>query len=233
VATVDYRAKQKTLMRQTVADEAAHHDWTYLAARPRPVPPSWKPGQHVIGDCSKGCQFIDRWSGNPNDPMHMDYGPYGNSQTIWMHCQHLAHPSDLKVGDFVTFGYDGSEHAAKVYETGNDPLLWSFGHQGAPNFYRLSWDRRPHQLCRNPVPKYTPTPDQILRAKTGWFAWMQWLNGTGDWHKKGKKNKHVRPNIPRRIPLRWWKRRIQYHLRRHRGTRMSAATPTSEPPADS
>lgn len=229
MSAVDYRAVQKKLMAETVADEAAHHDWTYRAVRPMYVPRSWRPGQRVTGDCSKGCQYIDRWSGNPHDPMHMEYGPYGNSYTIWLHAPHLAHATDLKVGDFVTFGFDGEEHAAKVYAPGSDPMLWSFGHQGAPQFYRLSRDHRPHQFCRNPLGVYKPTANDILRAKTGWFAWMQWLNGTGDWHKKGKKNRHVRPNIPRVIPLSWWRRRARRWRRRHRGNTESTATPNGPP----
>jgi hypothetical protein len=232
MSSVDYRSIQKKLMQETVADEAAHHDWDYHAVRPMPVPRSWKPGQHVVGDCSKGCQYIDRWSGNPHDPMGMGYGPYGNSYTLWLHCHHLDSASELKVGDFVTFGFDGEEHATKVYAAGSDPLLWSFGHQGAPQFYRLSADRRPHQFLRNPVAPYTPTAAEKLRAKTGWFSWMQWCEGTGPWHGKGKKNRHVRPNVPRRIPLSWWKRRARWYLHRNRGTKMSAATPVGSSTPD-
>jgi hypothetical protein len=139
---MDHRAKLGELMRATVADEQKHRDWHYHAVRPCTVPASWRPGQVVSGDCSKGVQFLCKWAGVPHDPMDGGYGVYGNSQTLWLKLQHLDRASDLKVGDVVTFGRDGLEHAAMVAEAGADPLLWSFGHEGAPNFYRLSQDRR-------------------------------------------------------------------------------------------
>lgn len=202
---VDYRKAIAALMNATVADEHAHGDWTYRAVRPMWVPPSWKPGQHVEGDCSKGVQFLSRWVGLP-DPMGEGYGPYGNSQTLWSRLQHLDNASELLVGDVVTFGPDGADHAARVLEPGADPLLWSFGHQGAPNTYRLSTDHRAHQFLRVPMPTYIPTPADRLRAKTGWFAWVAWKLGEGDWKGHGKANRKVRPNVPRLVPLSWWKR---------------------------
>lgn len=219
----NYRAELEALMRATINDEAAHHDWTYHAVRPCPVPPSWHPGQRVWGDCSKGVQFLLRWCAAPFDPMARNngghfWGNYGNSQTIWLACQHLDHASELKVGDFVTFGFNGSEHATMVFEAGADPVLWSFGHQGAPNLYRLSQDPRPRQFCRNPLPTYIPTPQDKLRAKTGWFAWMAWYEGEGDWRNYGPKNPKVRPNVPSVIPPTWWARRVQFLLRRKRGS---------------
>jgi hypothetical protein len=59
------RAALVKTMSATAADEAAHRDWTYDAIRPMPVPAAWKPGQRVIGDCSKGVQYMCRWSGAP------------------------------------------------------------------------------------------------------------------------------------------------------------------------
>lgn len=202
-------------MLSTVADESAHRTWTYDAVRPMPVPPSWRPGQRVTGDCSKGVQYLCRWAGGP-DPMRQGFDPYGNSQTLWLRLSHLLTASELLTGDVVTFGIDGSEHAAMVLEPGIDPLLWSFGHEGAPNTYRLSADSRPRQFLRYPLPTVL-TPEDKLRARSGWFAWVAWRLGEGDWRHYGKQNPKVRPHVPRRIPLAWWRRYARFLLRRKSG----------------
>lgn len=214
--SVAVRDELKRLMRGTLADESLHHDWTYRAVRPMYVPPSWYPGERVTGDCSKGVQYLCRWAGGP-DPMGEGFGPYGNSQTLWLRLTHLPSPDQLAVGDIVTFGVDGNEHAAMVLEAGPDPLVWSFGHQGAPNAYRLSADRRPQQWLRYPVPTPPPTPGQALRERTGWFAWVAWRLGEGDWRRYGKCNPLVRPNAPRRVPIGWWRRYALFLARRKRG----------------
>lgn len=210
---VDYRAKLAALMRATVAD---HANWTYHAIRPLTTPPSWKPGQPVTADCSKGVEYLCRWAGIP-DPMGAGYGPYGNSQTLWLHLQHLDHPSELLVGDLVTFGADGNEHAAMVLEAGTNPLLWSFGHQGAPNTYPLFSDRRPSQYLRVPLPAYVPTAADKLRSRTTWFAWVAWRLGEGDWQHYGKAAAVVRPNVPKLISLSWWRRYGRFLLDRKKG----------------
>jgi hypothetical protein len=206
-------------MNATLADESVRHDWIYAAVRPMYVPASWVAGQRVVGDCSKGCQYIARWAEGP-DPMGEDFGPYGNSSTLWLRAiEHYDHPSELEVGDFVTFGQDGDEHATVVLEGGSDPLLWSFGHQGSPNSYRLSQDTRPAQFLRylydDPAPP--PTPQDKLRAKTGWFAWVAWKQGEGAWKHYGKANRKVRPSVPRVIPLSWWRRYVRFLRNRKSG----------------
>lgn len=212
----DYRARLLLLMRQTVADESAHLTWSYREVRPMPVPASWHAGQRVVGDCSKGVQYLCKWAGC-KDPMQEEYGPYGNSQTLWLRLQHLARATELEVGDIVTFGRDGDEHATMVCEGGADPLLWSFGRQGAPELYRLSQDRRPAQFCRNPLPIFTPTPADKLRAQTGWFAWVGWKLGEGGWRTYGQADPKVRPNVPSRIPLSWWARYAKFLKNRKGG----------------
>lgn len=209
------RKRLHDLMAATIADEAAHHDWTYQAVRPMAVPATWQPGQAVRGDCSKGVQYLCHWAGAP-DPMGNGYSAYGNSQTIWLKLQHLALPAELAVGDVVTFGAWGSEHAAMVLEPGTDPKVWSFGHQGAPNSYRLSQDPRPQQYLRLPV-VYVPTPADVLRARTGWFAWVAWRLGEGDWRHYGPRNPVVRPNVPKAVPAAWWLRLSQFLANRKNG----------------
>ncbi len=212
------RNQMKKLMMATVADEALRHDWTYSQFRPRTVPSAWKAGDHVIADCSKAVQMLSRWSGAP-DPMGESFGPYGNSQTIWSHLQHAAAADELEVGDIITFGRDGDEHAAMVLEPGADPLLWSFGHQGAPNTYRLSDDRRERQFCKLPVVAYKPTPAEVLRAKTGWFSWVAWRLGEGDWKHFGPKAGGVRPDVPKVIPAGWWLRLGKFVANRKKGNK--------------
>lgn len=212
--SVDYRGRLVTLMNQTLADENARHDWIYHAVRPMPVPPSWSAGQHVVGDCSKGVQYLCKWAGVPRDPMNENWDAWGNSSTLCAKLPHLSRASDLLPGDFVTFGSGGSEHATMVLQAGVDPLLWSFGHQGAPNSYRLSQDRREQQYLRNILPEYVPTGDDRLRALTTYWAWLQWTLGEGDWAHKVEYDAAVRPNVPKLIPPDWWKKRATFLLNR-------------------
>lgn len=214
----DIRGELATLMKATLADEQAQHDWTYLAVRPCFVPPSWQPGQKVSGDCSKGVQFLCRWASAP-DPMGNSFSLYGNSQTIWLTLQHLPSAADLLVGDIVTFGHDGDEHAAMVLESGLDPVMWGFGHQGAPDSNPLSFDHREKQFLRLPVPKYVPTPEDKLRAKTGYFSWVAWKLGEGDWKHYGDANPTVRPDVPSVIPPSWWKRYVTFLANRKKGNK--------------
>jgi hypothetical protein len=218
------RATLGKLMHATLVDEAARGDWTYRAVRPLYVPHMWTPGQHVTADCSKGVQYLVRWALGP-DPMGSGFGPYGNSQTICFHLHHLDHPSELQVGDPVTFGSWGNEHAAMVLEPGSDPLLWSHGHQGAPNSYRLSWDTRAHQLLKlmPDDPKAPPTAVEKLQAKTGWFSWVAWKLGEGAWQHYGKANPKVRPDVPTVISPQWWARYAAFLKARNTGDRPTTA----------
>lgn len=223
----DKRTKLHSLMKETLADEEAHHDWTYIAVRPMNVPSSWHSGQRVRGDCSKGVQYLCRWA-DISDPMHMHYGSYGNSETLAATLPHLDHAYELLVGDIITFGIDGSDHAAMVMERGSDPLLWSFGHQGAPNKYHLSQDRRSHQFLRNPLPNYVPTAADRLQAKTGYWSWLQWRLGEGSWAHYPPKAKKVRPHVPRVIPVRWWRRYRKFIKNRHTGSPKGTTQMVSE-----
>ena len=218
--SADIREEMHVAMMASLADEVAHHRWTYRPVRPCGMPTKkrvYVPDIYIDGDCSKGGQFIAWWSPGAPDPMEQNFGPFGNSQTLWMCCQHLARPSELRVGDYTTMGFDGNEHAVCILEAGEDPVAWSFGHQGAPNTYRLSYDRRPQQWLRFRLPDYVPTPQDRLRARTDWFAWMAWYQGEGDWKQYGPTNPKVRPNVPKVIPLSWWRRRARFLAARHGG----------------
>ncbi len=216
----DTRAELERLMRATLADNAQHHDWTYAAVRPLPVPPSWHKGQHVRADCSFGVKDLCKWAGVKDDPTGSNYDGYGNSSTIAAHLKHLGAPGELLIGDVVTFGSDGSNaHAAMVLERGSDPLLWSHGHQGAPNTYRLSQDGRPHLYCRLNVPAYVPTPNDRLRARTGYWSWVQWRLGEGHWCHKKPMDKTVRPNVPAVVSPLWWKNYALFLAGRKKGNK--------------
>jgi hypothetical protein len=155
--------------------------------------------------------------------MHNGFGLYGNSQTIWAALPHLNSPGQLEVGDIVLFGVDGSDHAAMVMEAGSDPLLWSFGHQGAPNTYRLSYDRRVKTYCKLPVVAPVPTAADKLRAQTDFYAWVAWRLGEGEWLHYGAMNPTVRPNVPKVIPLAWWKRWRTFIANRHTADKATTA----------
>ncbi len=222
----DYRANLHTLMKETLADEAMHGTWTYAAVRPLPMPKRpWAPHMKVKADCSKGVQYLAWWAGCPNDPMGLHYGQYGNSSTLALHLHHVDKPSDLKVGDIVTFGNGGDDHAAMVYEAGADPLLWSNGHQGAPNTYRLSYDRRVHQLLHNQLPDVVETPADRLRAMTGFWSWVQWREGTGAWKHYPPLTKSVRPHVPKLISPIWWRRWRKIAKGRNAANQSLSSTP--------
>lgn len=220
-------------MLSTLADESAHHDWTYQAVRPMPMPTKtrkWSKGKPVKGDCSKGVQYLCWWVPGIPDPMRQNWDAYGNSSTLWLRLQHYGNKLELQVGDIVTFGFDGEEHAAMVLEAasqanGYDPLVWSFGHPGAPNTYRLSQDSREQQYLRNPLPFYVPTPIEKAKARDGWYAWVAWKLGEGDYLPYGKANPAARPNVPKRVPLSWWKRYAKFLLNRKKPDKPKVAAP--------
>lgn len=220
------RAALQATMQATLADNAAHHNWRYLAVRPEAMTGSrghYPAGEHIDSDCSKYVQRVCFWTPGAPDPMKNGWGAYGNSSTICSVLEHLARPTDLLPGDPVTFGPNGDEHAAICLEPGPDPLLASDGHEGAPNTYRLSWDRREHQLLRLPVVDYTPTEDEALRAQTGYWAWMQWKLGEGSWRHRKPADPAVRPDVPKTIPPAWWAQRKAFLAARRKPNQPTAA----------
>ncbi len=203
----DVRALLAKTMKATLAAEAAHHNWTYAEVRPLPMPPrKLSPAAAVLADCSKGVQYICWWTPGAPDPMGNGWSEYGNSQTIWSALHHLDTVEQLEIGDVVTFGVDGDAHAAMVLEAGPDPLLWSHGHQGAPDTYRLTADTRPHQFLKLPLADPPPTAAELLHAKTGFYSWVAWKLGEGPWAPYGSSNPAVRPLVNRTISQDWWRR---------------------------
>jgi hypothetical protein len=132
-----------------VATAGNAYGWNYREERPLPLPPRLAYG--VDADCSFAVKVLCRWAGVP-DPTGGGYDGYGNSTSIFRCLPHVP-LARARTGDVVVFGPDGAWHAAMVLEPGSDPLLWSHGHQGAPNLYPLSADpRRPVVACRIAAP---------------------------------------------------------------------------------
>lgn len=56
-----------------------------------------------------------------------------------------------------------------------------------------------------------------LLERTGFFAWLAWHDGLGDWAEFGPKDPGVRPNVPANITRDrpgWWVRRVAFHAAR-------------------
>ena len=135
-----------SLMTQTATGK---YGWRYEEIRPLLMPPVL--GHGVMADCSYGVTILCHWAGLP-DPTGFNYNGYGNSVSIFHHLPHVA-VKDAKVGDILLFGPEGEWHATMIYTPGLIPVLWSFGHQGAPNLYSLSADpRKPVTACRIAAP---------------------------------------------------------------------------------
>lgn len=43
-----------------------------------------------------------------------------------------------------------------------------------------------------------------LRNRKGYWAWLAWYLGEGDWKPYGARNPRYRPNVPKRVPKGWW-----------------------------
>jgi hypothetical protein len=69
--------------------------------------------------------------------MKTNYGPYGNSSSLWDNGRHIEQ-KQIHKGDVVTFGPGGETHAAIVIEVADDPVCASFGRPGAPEIVTVS-----------------------------------------------------------------------------------------------
>jgi len=202
----------KHLMEKTVNDQARYGNWHYAAVRPQRIPSSYRSGDRVYVDCSDGVRMLARLAGIGDDPAGNGYSDYGNSSSIWAHLDHIP-KSEAQTGDLVTFGnYAGEHHVAMLYENGkvSDPLVWNMGTQGQPVLTRLSNEIRYHggqrvTFCRINVPRKPQTPQERLRARKGYWNWMQWKLGEGHWKKYKPADKRVRPDVPAMPPWRWWR----------------------------
>jgi hypothetical protein len=70
-----------------------------------------------------------------------------NSTGLTNALPHLSHAYDMSIGDIVTFGYDGDQHAASVYKKTadpNNPVLYTHGYKYSPNDYSLLTEIQAH-----------------------------------------------------------------------------------------
>lgn len=214
------RKQIKALMAETAAD---HNRWTYEAVRPAPMPPKpWHPGMAVVGDCSKGCQYLAYWADAP-DPMHNGFSSIGNSTTLWLNLPHIDR-DDIDVGDIVVFGPD--HHACMIFSLDPDPEVWNFGTQGQPVITTLSREVAGHRgmdywFCALLPKGVGPSPEKI-RSSTGFYAWVAWKLGEGPWKPYGPADNAMRPAVPRRIPVGWWTRYRSFLRNRRRGNKATS-----------
>lgn len=52
----------------------------------------------------------------------------------------------------------------------------------------------------------SPGADESTVNFKGYWQWLAWLLGEGDWAGKGPKDPKTRPNVPKKIPKEWWAR---------------------------
>jgi hypothetical protein len=142
-------SKRDLLRAYMIATAGNRYDWNYREVRPLSLPP--KLAHSVNADCSFGIKILCDWAGI-DDPTGGKYDGWGNSGSMYKHLPHIT-LDQAKIGDIVVFGPNGEWHAAMILEPGKNPRLWSHGHQGAPNLYNLSDDkRRPVTVCRIAAP---------------------------------------------------------------------------------
>lgn len=204
------RQRLVTLMERTVHDQERYGNWTYRAVRPQSIPPAYA-GQRVQADCSNGARMLAHWAGVKDDPAGTGYQPYGNSSSIWAHCEHIP-LSEAQPGDIATFGFRSGEHHACVlyqYDPSRGWLVWNHGRPGQPYITTLGAEQYGHPgmlatYCQIAVVDPPATPEDKLRAKTGFYSWVAWRLGEGPWRKYGGCDAKVRPAVPTVIPPRWW-----------------------------
>lgn len=78
----------------------------------------------------------------------------------------------------------------------SEAVLWATGFYGAGIGYAL--------------PPKPPTVRDLLKAKTGFYAWLGWYLGEKPFGKFGRHNPQVRPHVPARVPSVWWRRERRF-----------------------
>jgi hypothetical protein len=131
----DVRGLMQYWMRWSVQSEPGIH---YSQNRPYP---SYAPGKLPEWlDCSSGAITICRWGG-AHDPSGFGFDGYGNTQSIAAGPFKEIPYWQMQPGDIATFG---DVHTSICYMKASDPVMWSHGWEGAPQFVRLSVERSWH-----------------------------------------------------------------------------------------
>lgn len=220
------RAALQRTMAATAADEAAHANAVYSFWRPMAVPTktrAYVPGLKWNADCSSGYRDVCWWTPGAPDPFDNGWSSWGNSSTIWMELPHIT-LAEAEPGDAVTFGASGDHHVSMLYEKiGSWWDVWNFGRQGQPVIVPLAYEIADHEgmpvtFCKL-MDDPPATPEDKLRAKTGFWAWLAWYLGEGrhGWKPYGARNPDVRPNVPKKISADWWAQEKAFVAARNKG----------------
>lgn len=201
------RMRLASLMDATVKNRAG---WHYAQFRPCGAHTTFEQAESGIvwADCSAGTAILARLAGAPN-PLHEgSFDGYGNTGSSWAHLEYIPQAS-VQVGDVVIYGRgpDGTHHMAMVREPGADPLLWSNGWEGAPEYVRYSTELARQgnvATCGRLMPP-DPIPPALPKVDPFW-VWLRWYLGEGEF-KDHKRDPALRPkDSPRVIPPAWWLR---------------------------
>jgi hypothetical protein len=134
--------------------------------------------------------------------------------------------TDPRPGDIVIYTFS---HTGIVYSfspTGIYAVEGNTGATGAVSDSKLGGDGvyrkyRASSLCKAfiRVPGEIAKPKDlypalVLRQRKGFYAWLAWNLGEGDWKGYGKCNPNSRPAVFVRIPATWWARRAAHLLKR-------------------
>jgi hypothetical protein len=210
--TSQVRTRMAALMDATVRNAGS---WHYAQFRPCGAHVTWEDavGGTVWADCSAGSAIVCRLAGAPN-PLHAGaFDGYGNTESCYDHLAILpGGASAMSVGDPVVYGpAGGTHHMALCRQPGNDPILWSNGWEGAPEFIRYSTEHARqggvatcHRLMLpDPVPPPLPEIDPF-------WAWLRWYLGEGEF-RGHQQEPGLRPKgLPARIPSAWWTREKKF-----------------------
>lgn len=204
-STPEFQARLSALMDGTARNAA---NWHYYAQRPEPRDANVKEvtlAQALFGvidaDCSWGFKILCCLAGLPFDPTGFDWGPAGNSSSIYATLKKISF-GQLQVGDAITFGPD--HHVVMVREPGRDyatTKVWSNGAEIGPLIDTLAAEMafqhgHPMAFCQ----LLPPAPANPFAGFAAWAKW--WMGG-----RKG-----LRPNAPLPIPDDWWRKLREVEL---------------------
>lgn len=134
------------------------------------------------------------------------FGFKSNGRTVWGHRFTLRADSGRSyfythLGGFKKGVYPGArlvegQHVGWLGNPPGFPPHLHFAAQPPTNPETVAYGR----------PRRPLTREEKLRNRKGFLAWKRWWRGKGPWAEYGPRNPKVRPDVPARIPRRWWRR---------------------------
>lgn len=201
------RTRLCDLMDGTVKNKS---NWHYAQIRPegRGVTFEQALKGYVVADCSAGCGILANLAGAPN-PLHSGaFDGYGNTGTSFQHLKSQnAAIGQLQVGDVIIYGPEyATHHMVMVREPGPDPIVWSNGWEGAPEYVHNSLEAayQPKPATGFRLMPAETKPKPAPPVDTFW-DWLAWYLGEGE-YKGHQRDPKMRPNVPQRISATWWVR---------------------------